>query len=87
VVIGPEYEIVTQIMRAARSYVRKRQHDSRERARVLQAIAVSDIAEYVRHADWAAIDRLLNQHIGAGLDTLRINPQLSRPPAESSHGT
>jgi siroheme synthase-like protein len=87
VIIGPEYETVAQIMRAARSYVRTRHHDSRVRARILQAIAGSDIAEHVRQADWAAIDRLLNQHLGAGLETLRINPQLSRPPAELSRGT
>ena len=87
VIIGPEYETVTQIMRAARTYLRKRRHDSRERARILQAIAGSDIAEHVRQADWAAIDRLLNQHLGAGLASLRINPQRSRPAAEMSRGT
>jgi precorrin-2 dehydrogenase / sirohydrochlorin ferrochelatase len=87
VIIGPEYETVTEIMRAARTYVRKRQHDSRERARILQAIALSDIAEHVRQADWAAIDRLLNRHLGAGLDALGIDPQGSRPAAEFLPGT
>jgi len=86
VIIGAEYETVTQIMRAARTYLRKRQHDSRERARILQAIAVSDIAEQVRQADWVALDRLLIQHLGAGLDALRINPQRSGPAAEFSRG-
>jgi precorrin-2 dehydrogenase / sirohydrochlorin ferrochelatase len=86
-IIGPEYETVTQIMRAARTYVRKRQHDSRERARILQAIAVSDIAEHVRQGDWDVIDRLLTQHLGAGLDALGIHPQRSRPAAPLSPGT
>jgi precorrin-2 dehydrogenase/sirohydrochlorin ferrochelatase len=86
-IIGPEYGTVTEIMRAARTYVRTRQHDSRQRARTLQAIALSDIAEHVRRADWAAIDRLLNQHLGAGLDALRINHRQSRPAPELSRGT
>ena len=86
-IVGPEYETVTQIMRAARSYLRKWQHDSRERTRILHALAVSDIAEHVRQADWATIDRLLNQHLGAGLDTLQINLPRSRPAAELSRGT
>jgi siroheme synthase-like protein len=86
-IVGPEYETVTQIMRAARSYLRKWQHDSRERARILRALAVSDIAEHVRQADWATIDRLLNQHLGAGLDTLRINLRRSQPAGELPRGT
>ena len=87
VIIGPEYETVTQIMRGARAYVRKQQRNSRERARILQAIAASDIAEHVRQADWGAIDRLLNQYLGAGLAALRINPQRSRPAPEFSRDT
>jgi len=86
-IIGPEYETVTEIIRAARTYVRTQQHDSRRRARILQAIAASDIAEHVRQADWAAIDRLLNKHLGAGLDALRISPQGSRPAPELPRGT
>lgn len=86
-IVGPEYETVTQIMRAARSYLRKWQHDSRERARILHALAISDIAEHVRRADWATIDRLLHQQIGAGLDTLRINLRRSQPAGESARGT
>jgi precorrin-2 dehydrogenase / sirohydrochlorin ferrochelatase len=87
VIIGPEYETVTQIMRAARSYLRERQHDSRKRARTLQAIADSNIVEHVRQADWASIDRLLVQHLGAGLDSLRINPHPSQPGEEPSRST
>jgi precorrin-2 dehydrogenase / sirohydrochlorin ferrochelatase len=85
VMVGPEYETVTQIMRAARTYLRKWQHDSRERARILRALAVSDIAGHVRRADWETIDRLLHQHLGAGLDTLGIN--LRRPAGELSRGS
>jgi precorrin-2 dehydrogenase/sirohydrochlorin ferrochelatase len=87
VTIGPEYETVTQIMRAARSYVRKRQQDSRERARILQAIAASNIAELVRQADWIGIDRLLTQHLGAGLAVLRIKLRPPQPTEELSRGT
>jgi siroheme synthase-like protein len=87
VIIGPEYETVTQIMRAARTYVRKWQHDARERARILQALAASDIAAHVRQADWAAIDLLLNRHLGAGLEVLRLNPERLRPAAEFSRDT
>jgi siroheme synthase-like protein len=87
VIVGPEYETVTQIMRAARTYLRKWQQDSRERARILHALAVSDIAEHVRRADWGTIDRLLYQQLGAGLDTLRINLRRSRPAGELSRRT
>jgi siroheme synthase-like protein len=87
VTIGPEYETVTQIMRAARSYVRKRQQDSRERARILQAIAASNIAELVRQADWIGIDRLLTQHLGAGLAVLRIKLRPPQPTEELLRGT
>jgi hypothetical protein len=74
-------------MRAARSYVRKRQQDSRERARILQAIAASNIAELVRQADWIGIDRLLTQHLGAGLAVLRIKLRPPQPTEELSRGT
>lgn len=87
VIIGPEYETVTQIMRAARAYLRARQHDARQRARILQAIAASSIVEYVRQADWAAIDALLKQHLRVGLDTLRIAPRRSQPGEELSRST
>jgi precorrin-2 dehydrogenase/sirohydrochlorin ferrochelatase len=87
VIIGPEYETVTQIMRAARSYLRARQHDARQRARTLQAIAASSIVEYVRQADWAAIDALLKQHLRVGLDTLRIAPAGRSPVRKLSRST
>jgi len=77
--IGQEYETVTLILRAARQYQRENCRDPRERARVLQAIAFSNIAELVRVQDWDSIDRLLVQHLGAGLDQLGISiPTLSR---------
>ena len=79
VVIGPEYETVTIILRAARSYLRQTNRDPRERARILQAIAFSDIAERVREANWQSIDHLLMHHLGVGLDRLGISAQtLSR---------
>jgi len=71
-IIGPEYETITAILRAARSYLRETNRDARERARILQAIAFSDIAERVREASWESIDRLLMEHLGAGLDRLGI---------------
>jgi hypothetical protein len=72
-VIGPEYETVTLILRAARSYLRENRRDARERARILHALAFSDIAELVREANWKSIDRLLARHLGAGLDRLGVN--------------
>ena len=86
-IIGPEYETVTRIMRAARSYLRKRRLDARERSWTLRAIAVSNIAEHVRQGDRAAIDRLLTQHLGAGLDVLRIKLHPPQPTEELSRGT
>jgi precorrin-2 dehydrogenase / sirohydrochlorin ferrochelatase len=86
-IIGPEYETVTRIMRAARSYLRERWPDARERSRTLRAIAVSNIAEHVRQGDWAAIDRLLTQHLGAGLDVLRIKLHPPQATEQLSRGT
>ena len=78
-IIGPEYETVALILRAARSYLRETRRDPRERARILQAIAFSDIPERVREANWKSIDRMLTQHLGAGFDRLGLSTQnLSR---------
>lgn len=75
VIIGSEYETVTNILRAARFYLRETELDPSKRARALQAIAFSPIADYIRGADWSAVDGLLMEHLGAGLDSLGFNAQ------------
>ena len=84
--IGAEYETVTLILRAARSYLRETRRDARERARILHAIAFSDIAARVRETDWQSIDRLLTEHLGAGFDRLGLNAQALSRVQETTRG-
>ena len=72
-VIGPEYETLTLILRAARSHLRVNQPDQQERARVLQAMVASAIDERIRDEDWPAVDRILREHLGCGLDRLGLH--------------
>jgi precorrin-2 dehydrogenase/sirohydrochlorin ferrochelatase len=70
--VGAEYETVTSIMRAVRLHLQAHERDPRERARILQAIARSEIASLVREEDWAGLDSLLRTHLRLGLDRLGI---------------
>ena len=75
VIIGSEYETVTKILRAARLYLRQTELDPLKRARALQAVAFSPIADHIRAADWSAVDGLLTEHLGTGLDSLGFDAQ------------
>ena len=74
-IFGEEYAMVAQILRAVRSYLLEHQRDAAARARVLRGLAHSDLAERVREADWIAVNNLLQDHVGAGLDRLGIRPR------------
>ncbi len=70
--VGPEYEVAVQILRAARIHLRAHERDALERARILQSLAFSDIVDLIRDANWAGVDRMLTESLGVGLDGLAI---------------
>lgn len=82
---GPEYGPLLEIMRAARRMLREREPDARARARMLNALAASDLAECLVRGQWARADRLLTECTGAGMVELGIDPTLlniERPGAD-----
>ncbi len=76
---GPEYALALEILRAARRFVRARDPDPRSRARKLGSLAESGLVDCLARADWAHAERIVVDHIGAGLIELGIDPALFNP--------
>jgi precorrin-2 dehydrogenase/sirohydrochlorin ferrochelatase len=68
---GPEYAFLLEIMRRARRYLRRHQADQRERARRLNALAVTLLGS-VDALDDAHIDEALNRHLEVGMEELDL---------------
>ncbi len=63
---GAEYAITLEILRAARKWLRTRVHNQHERARIMKALANSDLPAHIRNEDFAAINGILTSAIGEG---------------------
>ena len=63
---GAEYAITLEILRAARKWLRARVHNQHERARIMKALANSDLPAHIRNEDFAAINKILTSAIGEG---------------------
>jgi precorrin-2 dehydrogenase/sirohydrochlorin ferrochelatase len=69
---GPEYARALDILRAARHHLRGSEPRSEARAHKLRALADSALADYLKRADIGAVDRLLREHLGVGLEALGL---------------
>jgi len=71
---GSEYAAATQILGAARKYLKAHEADSTARAARLQALADSDLVELLRCGDSAGVEGLIFAHVGVGLRELNSAP-------------
>jgi len=73
---GVEYEITLEILRAMRSWLRKHVDSQSRRARIMKALANSDLPAHVRCEDLAAIDTVLATVVGDGVSLAAIGIEL-----------
>jgi len=67
---GPEYEVLLEILAAARRYLQRTQSDADSRARIMTQLARSALLDHLRIGDYSASDRMVTQLLGIGLATL-----------------
>ena len=73
---GPEYAVALEILRAARRFLYARDLDPRSRARKLGDLAECGLLECLARGDWAQVECIVVDHIGAGLIELGVDPAL-----------
>ncbi len=65
---GPEYEVLLDVLRAARRHLYVHETERKERSAKLSALAASpDLREALGRCDLPAVDRILASHLGAGV--------------------
>lgn len=74
--LGPEYERALDILARLRAHLRARDLPSDDRQRILRQLVASDLLEYLRRPDAAAVDRLLAAHAGAEISLAVLGAQL-----------
>ncbi len=62
--IGHEYELLLRVLRAVRIRLQADEPDGAARARMMGALAASELPTLIRRADFISIDRLLAEHLG-----------------------
>jgi len=83
--IGIEYAIALQILGAARTWLRTRIDSQSERARIMKALANSDLPAHIRREDPAAIDIVLANVIGEGASLAAIGIELPLLNSAAAH--
>jgi precorrin-2 dehydrogenase/sirohydrochlorin ferrochelatase len=73
---GPEYDLALEILGAARRLLREREPDPRSRARKLVGLAESGLVDSLARGDRAGAERIVIEHVGAGLLELGLDPAL-----------
>ncbi|HEY6419558.1 MAG TPA: bifunctional precorrin-2 dehydrogenase/sirohydrochlorin ferrochelatase [Candidatus Binataceae bacterium] len=69
---GAEYARALDILRAARHHLRGSEPRIETRADKLRALADSALPDHLRRADFGAVDRILREHLGVGLEALGL---------------
>jgi precorrin-2 dehydrogenase/sirohydrochlorin ferrochelatase len=65
---GPEYDLLLDVLRAARRHLYTHQTDRERRTAKLSALAASsDLREALRRCDLPAVERILASHLGPGV--------------------
>ncbi len=71
--LGPEYELMIDLLAASRRWLRSREVNLDVRARMLTSLVRSDLLACLKHGDLAAADATVNHALGAGLAELGID--------------
>ena len=71
---GTEYELLLDLLAAARQWLRAREQDSAVRTRILTALAASGLREALRDGKAAETDAILRRILGASLIDLGCDP-------------
>ena len=71
--LGPEYGLALEVLRAARHHLKSTELDIRTRATKLTALAASRIPEYLRKGNIDAVERIVLCEIGVSLDALGLS--------------
>jgi precorrin-2 dehydrogenase/sirohydrochlorin ferrochelatase len=84
---GPEYKLMIDLLAASRQWLKMRPSGVNDRARLLTALARSDLSECLARGDLAAAEATIHHLIGAsfselGFDSKRCAAALARPSSE-----
>ncbi|MGH7933436.1 MAG: precorrin-2 dehydrogenase/sirohydrochlorin ferrochelatase family protein [Candidatus Binataceae bacterium] len=71
---GPEYEPLLEILAAARRYLARHEPVAAARARILSALVASGLRDCLGQRNFAAVDEMLREHLGAGMTELGCDP-------------
>jgi precorrin-2 dehydrogenase/sirohydrochlorin ferrochelatase len=83
---GPEYELMIDLLAAARDWLRTHEFDLSARGRLLASLVRSDLRERLKRGDLPSTEAILNGVIGATLADLGINAAaLVQPLSEPTH--
>ncbi|MGD0288220.1 MAG: bifunctional precorrin-2 dehydrogenase/sirohydrochlorin ferrochelatase [Candidatus Binataceae bacterium] len=73
---GLEYELMIDLLAAARQWLQAREHDLGARTRLLTALVRSDLRECLHRADLAAAEATVHRLLGASFAELGFDPAL-----------
>jgi siroheme synthase-like protein len=78
-ILGGEYELLLEVLGAARQRLKLDEQDAQVRSQTLASLAASGLRECFERRDFDGADRILVQHLKCGLaelgfDGLRVNP-------------
>jgi precorrin-2 dehydrogenase/sirohydrochlorin ferrochelatase len=71
--LGPEYELMIDLLAASRRWLRSREANLDVRARMLTSLVRSDLLACLKRGDLAAADATVNHALGAGLAELGVD--------------
>lgn len=74
--LGPEYERALEILTRLRRHLQERSLSTVERQRILTGLVASDLLDYLRTPDVAAVDRLLAEHVGRDVSLATLGADL-----------
>ena len=73
-IIGTEYGLLAEILRRVRPWLRDHIENQGERAQIMLSLIDSDLPGVLRRSDWPEVEKLLQMHLGIGLDELGLSP-------------
>lgn len=74
--LGPEWERALDVLARLRQHLQASELPSAERQRILRGLVASDLLERLRQPDRNGVDRLLAEHVGAGVSLASLGAEL-----------